>query len=129
MAGNYRKERDMKAFETQMREEDLAYKRKLEEEKYVREHYLRIAAKAREEKVWIFDPLGKEWYTPDEFEATFKLYIKSPEDVYARIKFKDPFEAIVEAHTKTGEFIQRVLDYAKKISSENEVNKKPSQKK
>ncbi|MBB6126979.1 hypothetical protein [Mucilaginibacter lappiensis] len=123
MAGRYRNARSGDEIERDWKEQDLVIKAREQQDKYVREHYLRIAAKAREERVWLFDPVVRAWYNPDEFEATFKMYIRSPEEVYARVKFKDPFEAIEEAQTKTSEFIKRVLDYAKKISSENEANK------
>ncbi|MEZ2337673.1 hypothetical protein AB6735_18650 [Mucilaginibacter sp. RCC_168] len=124
MAGNYRRERKHDDIEAQQREQDLAYRRKHEEDKYIRESYLRIAEEARAQGVWLYDPADRSWYNPNEFIATFKWYIAGHEKVMERIQFKDPKLTLEKAHKALWEFAERIINYEREARETKQPVKK-----
>jgi hypothetical protein len=77
-----------------------------------------LAKMARENRLWVFDPEIKKWYTPEEFAAMYERYITGQEALVQRIQLRDPFEGIEAAYhqmeslqSRAKAFTLRVLEY------------------
>jgi hypothetical protein len=79
-----------------------------------------LSDSARSKDAWIFDPVDKRWYTPDEFITdTRSLPDASP--VFERIQIRYPMDGIKaglkqlnELQKKLEDFTNKVADYYKK---------------
>jgi hypothetical protein len=109
-----RETKDHAAIEAEQARIEREFQLKVLNEKLKREGYKVIAAQARKEKLWIFDPVDKSWYNPDELEATFQWYLTGAAEIMQRVVLKDPFISIETAHKRLSEFTKRVLDYERR---------------
>jgi hypothetical protein len=79
-----------------------------------------FAGKARENKLWIYSPDNKTWYTPEEFVTVYERYHGQDKWVQS-MQLRDPFEGIEAAYrqmdnlqSRAKVFTKRVLDYFNK---------------
>ncbi len=77
-----------------------------------------LAKLAREQRLWVFDPEIKKWYTPEEFVMLYERYITGHETLVQRMQLRDPFEGIEAAYhqmeslqSRAKAFTLRVLEY------------------
>ncbi len=76
-----------------------------------------MAKKAIENKLWVYSPEIKKWYTPEEFVALYERYAE-PEKMIQNMQLRDPFEGIEAAYhqmkslqSRAKAFTLRVLEY------------------
>ena len=77
-----------------------------------------VAKKAKDYKLWIFDPEIKAWYTPEEFVALYERYVHGHDKIIQRMQLRDPYEGIEAAYhqmnslqSRAKAFTLRVLEY------------------
>jgi hypothetical protein len=80
----------------------------------------KIADEAKDKGMWLYSPLYKHWYSPEDFKHIFH-YANAPEDFLKQLQIRDPLEGIsagflrmAEIQNKLNIFAKRVLDYYKK---------------
>jgi len=80
-----------------------------------------LAKKAKNNRLWVFDPEIKAWYTPEEFVSLCERYTTGQEKLIQRVRFKDPFEGIEAAYhqmnslqSRAKAFTLKVLEYYNK---------------
>jgi hypothetical protein len=76
------------------------------------------AAKLREaaciRRAWIYDPMMKRWYTPEEFyELTAKYY--ADHKYFYQVKIKDPLEGLEAGYKQMERLQDRLKAFSKKI--------------
>lgn len=77
-----------------------------------------ITAKARAQKLWVYDPSQKHWYNPEEFETKYERVVRGNEKFLQQVELKCPFEGIIAANqqiesiqSRLKYFTMRVIDY------------------
>jgi hypothetical protein len=98
--------KDMDGFELRTQREAEAKNNSLTAAK------LREAASTR--KAWIYDPVIKRWYTPDEFfELTAKYY--ADHKIFYQVKIKDPLEGLEAGYKQMEQLQERLKAFSRKI--------------
>jgi hypothetical protein len=80
----------------------------------------KIADEAKAKAMWIYSPLYKHWYSPEDFKHIFH-YAHAKEDFLNQLQIRNPvdginagFTRIAEIQTKLNKFAKSVLDYYSK---------------
>ncbi len=80
----------------------------------------KIADEAKVKGLWIYSPLYKRWYSPEDFKHIFQ-YADANEDFLKQLQIRDPldaisagFKSISEIQNKLQIFINRIFEYYKK---------------
>lgn len=109
--------------------EELAAKRKLETEAYIRRTAEedrqraalstaeRVSIQAKVDNCWIYDPKTKTWYSPDDFLEAYGKYFAGHE-LFNRVQLRNPidglnagYKQLDKLHTRLLEFTQKVMAY------------------
>ena len=79
-----------------------------------------IVAEALTQSKWVFDPLRKDWFTPEEFKALNERIVVGNQNYLDQVQIKDPREGIkagyqrmLDIQIKHEDFVKRVVDYYK----------------
>ncbi len=80
----------------------------------------KIVKEAKSKGFWIYDPMYKRWYSPEDFAHTF-TYANANDKFLSQIQIRHPsegiqagFKLLSETQTKLNLFTKRVIDYYKK---------------
>lgn len=82
---------------------------------YIKAQYL--ADEAKKNNAWLFDPVIKRWYTPEEFASETSQFPDSAQ-IFSRIQIRNPidginagYKQIASIYEKLQAFTRRVFDY------------------
>jgi hypothetical protein len=85
---------------------------------YIKAQYL--ADEAKKHNAWLFDPVVKRWYTPEEFVAETSQFPDSAQ-IFTQIQIRNPIDGInagykhiASLYEKLHAFTQRVFEYHRK---------------
>jgi len=79
---------------------------------YITCKYLFDEAKKR--SLWLFDPVVKRWFSPEEFYKLYNGYIKD-DKIFQRVEIKHPVEGIMAGHKQMENLHMRVEAFAKRV--------------
>jgi hypothetical protein len=79
-----------------------------------------IYKKALNEKMWVFDPSSKRWFTPEEFMDMYQRYDNLDVKWIKAIEVRDPYDGLAAADQqlesiceRRSVFERRIIDYWK----------------
>ena len=77
-----------------------------------------MVQEAKNKDFWLYDPITKTWYSPEEFWEKFGRIVTGNEKFLAQVQVRHPvegvsagFQRLQDIQIKLDDFIQRVLNY------------------
>jgi hypothetical protein len=74
-----------------------------------------IYKKALIEKMWVFDPSTKRWFTPEEFMDMYQRYDNLDVKWLKAIEVRDPYDGLAAADQQLGSICERRSVFEKRI--------------
>jgi hypothetical protein len=74
-----------------------------------------LVQEARHKQFWLYDPKGKGWYSPEEFENKFGRVVSGEEKWLATIQVRDPQEGIAAGYQRLHDLEIKLKDFTVKV--------------
>nr|WP_294873641.1 hypothetical protein [uncultured Pedobacter sp.] len=97
----------------------------------------KIFNNALKQRLWVFEPSVKRWFSPEEFMEMYERYDNLDPKWIAKIEVRDPMEGLEAADTQVESILARkailtkkIIDYerAKQKSMEDSIKARPKVK-
>ena len=74
-----------------------------------------VVKKAKAQRLWIFDPKVKRWWTPEEFMAQYERFENLDPKWFENLQVRDPLEGVEAADIQVKSILDRKAILIKKI--------------